>query len=110
MCVLFGLDNLVKEPTCFKSKHGTLLDVILVNKSSTFYNTLNIVNSVSDFHNMVATMMRFHVPFIQYRSFKKYSKINYTSSIETSQITKCENVENANHAWKLFTEMEILNK
>ena len=112
MCVLFGLDNLVKGPTCFKSKHVTLLDVILVNKSSTFYNTLNIVNSVSDFHNMVATMMRLHVLFkhekyIQYRSFKKYKKKNYTYyiySIETSQITKCENVENASHAWKLFTD------
>ena len=23
MCVLFGLYNLVKGPTCFKSKHGT---------------------------------------------------------------------------------------
>ena len=85
------------------------LDVILVNKSSTFYNTLNIVNFVSDFHNIVATMMRFHVPFkhdkyIQYRSFKKYNKIDYTCSIETSQISKCENVENANHAWKLFTD------
>ena len=87
MCLLFGLYNLVKGPTCFKSKHGSLLDVILVNKSSTFYNTLNVVNSVSDFHNMVATMMRFHVPYkhdkyIQYRLFKNYNKINYTSSIE----------------------------
>ena len=89
--ILFGLDNLVKGPTCFKSKHGTLLDVIILNKSSTFYTTLNIVNSVSDFHNMVATMMRLHVPFkhdkyIQYRSFKKYNKINYTSSIENKSL------------------------
>ena len=109
MCVLFGLYNLVKGPTRFKSKHGSLLDVILVNKSSNFYNTLNVVNSVSDFHNMVATMMRFHVPYkhdkyIQYRSFKNYTKINYTSSIENSQITKCKNVENTNHAWKLFSD------
>ena len=79
MCVLFGLYNLVKGPTCFKSKHGSLLDVILVNKSSIFYNTLNVVNSVSDFYNMVATMMRFHVPYkhdkyIQYRSFKNTIK------------------------------------
>ena len=109
MCVLFGLYNLVKGPTRFKSKHGSLLDVILVNKSSNFYNTLNVVNSVSDFHNMVATMMRFHVPYkhdkyIQYRSFKNYTKINYTSSIENSQITKCKNVENTNHALKLFSD------
>ena len=105
MCVLFGSYNLVKGPTCFKSKHGSLLDVILVNKSSTFYNTLSFVN----FHNMVATMMRFHEPYkhnkyIQYRSFKNYNKINYTSSIENSQITKCKNVENTNHAWKLFSD------
>ena len=40
MCVLFGLYNLVKGPPCFRSKNGSLLDVILVNKSSTFYNTL----------------------------------------------------------------------
>ena len=58
---------------------------------------------------MVATMMRFHVTYkhdkyIQYRSFKNYNKINYTSSIENSQITKCKNVENTNHAWKLFSD------
>ena len=61
--LLFSLYNLVKGPTCFKSKHGNLLDVILVNKSSFFYNALNVVNSVSDFYNMVATMMRFRVPY-----------------------------------------------
>ena len=58
---------------------------------------------------MVTTMMRFYVPFkhdkyIQYRSFKKYNKKKYISSIENSQITKCKNVENANHAWTLFTD------
>ena len=93
MCVLFGLYNLVKGPTCFKSKHGSLLDVILVNKSSTFYNTLSVVNSESDCHNMVATMMRFYVPckhdkYIQYRSFTNYNNINYTSNIENSKIKK----------------------
>ena len=60
------------------------------------------------FEDLIPTPMC-HVPFkhdkyIQYRSFKKYNKINYTSSIETSQISKSENVEDANHAWKLFTD------
>ena len=86
-----------------------MLEVIFVNKSATFYNTLNVLNSVSEFYSMVTTMMRFRVPYkhdeyIQYRSFKNDNKINYTSSIENSQITKCKNVENANHAWKLFSD------
>ena len=28
---IFGLTNLIKEPTCFKSQNTTLLDLILTN-------------------------------------------------------------------------------
>ena len=28
---IFGLANLIKEPTCFKSQNATLLDLILTN-------------------------------------------------------------------------------
>ena len=103
------LDNVTAHYSNYVICGDLMLDVILVNKSSTFYNTLNVVNSISDFQIMVATMLRFHVPYkhdkyIQYISFKNYNKINYTSSIENSQITKCKNVENTNHAWKLFSD------
>ena len=36
----FALTNLVKGKICFKNKNGTLLDVILTNRSNCFQNTL----------------------------------------------------------------------
>ena len=36
----FALTNLVQGKICFKNKNGTLLDVILINRSNCFQNTL----------------------------------------------------------------------
>ena len=76
MCVLFFLSNLVKGPIHTLQKSS---DVILVSTPPTLCNILyfNIVNYVSYLHVILATMMRFHVPFkhgkyIKYRSFKNY--------------------------------------
>ena len=33
---VFNLSNLIKEPTCFKSQNGTLLDLILTNRPRIF--------------------------------------------------------------------------
>ena len=38
---IFGLTNLIKEPTCFKSQNSTLLSLILTNRPRSFMQSQN---------------------------------------------------------------------
>ena len=50
----YDLSNLITEPTCFKSDHPTLIDVVLVNRPRRFIKTsLNFDPGLSDFHNLI---------------------------------------------------------
>ena len=53
ICDIYGLNNLIKDPTCFKSYNDTAVDVILTNKSRCFSDTFNIDMGLSDFHNCI---------------------------------------------------------
>ena len=55
---VFNLKNLVKEPTCFKSDKGSLIDIILTNKPRSFHKTQGFVTGISDFHKLVVTVLR----------------------------------------------------
>ena len=78
-CEIYGLKNLVKEPTCFKSvEKPTLIDLILTNKPKSFQRTINVESGLSDFHKMTVTVMKCeykkHPPkVIFYRDFKNFS-------------------------------------
>ena len=78
-CEVYGLKNLVKEPTCFKSmEKPTLIDLILTNKPKSFQRTINVESGLSDFHKMTVTVMKCeykkHPPkVIFYRDFKHFS-------------------------------------
>ena len=53
-----NLENIVKEPTCFKSVNPTCIDLNLTSDSGKFSNIRPIENELSDFHAMVATALR----------------------------------------------------
>ena len=79
---IFALTNLVKGETCFKNKSGTLLEVILINRSNCFQNIVISKTGLSDFHKLVTTIFRstfIKLPpkTIRYRSFKTLNKQNF---------------------------------
>ena len=53
-----NLENIVKEPTCFKSVSTTCIDLILTSDSGKFSNVRTIETGLSDFHAMVSTVLR----------------------------------------------------
>ena len=58
-CEMYKLENLVREPTCFKnSENPSSIDVILTNKKLSFQNTTVIETGLSDFHKMTVTVMK----------------------------------------------------
>ena len=59
----YNLRNVVKGPTCFKSKtNPTLIDVILTNTPERLASHLNVSIGVSDFHNIVCASTKMHAP------------------------------------------------
>ena len=87
-CEIYGLKNLVKEPTCFKNvEKPTLIDLILTNKTKSFQSTLNVESGLSDFHKMTITVMKCEYKkqpskVIFYRDFKNYSNDKFRYDLE----------------------------
>ncbi len=79
ICDIYGLDNIITEPTCFKSPEGTLVDVLLVKNRKRFKNMINVFCGYSDWHHMVGCVTKLHVPppkpcRVKYRSFKSFDE------------------------------------
>ena len=49
-CDTHGLENLIKEPTCFKGKNPTCIDGILTNQKQLFMKSRSFITGISDFH------------------------------------------------------------
>ena len=84
----FGLVNLIREPTCFKSpENPSSIDVILTNKKKSFLKSGTYERGVYDHHKLIFTVMRSKmdqtVPkVVTYRDYKsidneKFSKDNH---------------------------------
>ena len=59
----YNLNNLVKDPTCFKNPlNPSLIDLILTNRSRSFQNTQTIETELSDHHKLIITVMRAFFP------------------------------------------------
>ena len=77
---LFDLKNLVKDPTCFmKDAKPSLVDVILTNKNQNFMKTGQCDTGLSDWHNMIFTVLKGNfLPYnksqFEYRSFQGFDR------------------------------------
>ena len=54
----FCLENLIKEPTCFKSTVPTTIDLIVTNQKSLFMKSSAYESGLSDFHKLTTTILR----------------------------------------------------
>ncbi len=76
ICDVYGLENIILEPTCFKNPEGTLVDTIMVKNSKRFKKPLNLFCGYSDWHHLIGCITKLHIPppkprKVKYRSFLK---------------------------------------
>ena len=81
-----GLVSLINTPTCFKSRDGRCVDLILTNKKHSFQLSNSFETGLSDYHHMIHTMLKqsfVHIPSkkIIYRSYRKFSKEAFKSEL-----------------------------
>ena len=79
---IFGLTNLIKEPTCFKSQNSTLLDLILTNRPRSFMQSQNFETGLSDCHKLVCNILKTSFKklppkIIKYRSQKDFDQKSF---------------------------------
>ena len=95
ICDVYGLKNIIKSATCFKSEKGTLIDPLLVSNTSKFCVPFNVMCGVSDWHNMVGCVTKIACPIkkpfnISYRSYKTFNETNFKGDINQIPSQVCE--------------------
>ena len=71
-CETYNLENLIKEPTCFKNpSNPSSIDVMLTNRKNSFKNSMMIESGLSDHHKLTISILK-----IFYKK-KEPVKINY---------------------------------
>ena len=87
-CETYNLQNLIKNPTCFKSvANPSCIDVILTNRKLCFENSITLETGLSDWHKMTVTVMKkFYKKLdpikIQYRDYKNFDGNVFRSDLK----------------------------
>ena len=103
-----GLTHIVKQPTCQKSEHGTLLDVILTTNTVRIGKAFNLINDISDFHNIVGFSSKLSLPQnnqdkIIYRYYKHFEETLFKNDVAIAPFHVAEIFDDINDQY-YFTE------
>lgn len=77
-----GMKNIVTNPTCYKGKNPSCIDVVMSNVYKRLQGVFCYDTGLSDFHRMVLFATKIHVPCrkpkkLMYRSYKNFNEIMY---------------------------------
>ena len=87
---LYGLKNLVRENTCFKSLNNpSCIDLILTNSHGSFQNTNVISSGLSDFHKLVLSVVKTTFPKAKPRHFFYRDFKNFEENIFKDDLKRC---------------------
>ena len=86
-CETYNLQNLVKDPTCYKNpSKPTCIDLILTNFPKSFQHTQTIETCLSDFHKLKLTVFKTHFRrlkpnIVNYRDHKGFVNDYFRSEL-----------------------------
>ena len=87
-CLLYDLDNLIKEPTCYKNpENPSSIDVILTNRKKRFQNSIALETGLSDHHKMIVTVLKVYIKkrnpiIIPYRTYKSFCMNDFKDDLK----------------------------
>ena len=113
-CQMYGLDNLINEPTCYKNVNNpSSIDVMLTNRKSCFQDSITIETGLSDHHKMTLSVLKTFFrkkdpKIVNYRSYKKFNENLFRDELNSTLL----NLDNVNMNYDEFKDifMQILNK
>ena len=117
LCDIYGLTNVISEPTCYKSSNGTLIDPIIVVNSQRFYKSINVKCGHSDWHNLTCCITKLTVKkskprMVKYRSYKNFDSTLFVESITQVPFQVCEIFDDVSDRHWCATKMyvDVLNE
>ena len=84
----YNLQNLIKEPTCFKNVNNpSSIDLILTNRCGSFHESKTIETGISDFHKMTVTVLKTFFKkkkpnVIKYRDYKHFNDVLFRDELK----------------------------
>ena len=99
-CEMYDLENLIKQPTCYKNPlNPTSIGLILTNGSNNIHNSTTLETGLSDHHKMTLTVLKTYVikkdPItVNYRCYKKLNETLFRSQLIISLQSLENNVMN----------------
>ena len=87
-CSSYNLSSMINKPTCFKNPdRPSCIDLILTNCSRNFQNFCAIETGLSDFHKLVATILKTvykksKPKMITYRSYKSFNNDGFREALQ----------------------------
>ena len=89
-CGTCNLENLIKEPTCFKNPNNpSSIDVMLTNRKNSFQNSMTIVTGLSDHHKLTISILKTFFKKkkpvnINDRSYKYFNELHFRNDLKNS--------------------------
>ena len=86
-CETYDLQNLVKDPTCYKNpSKPTCIDLILTISPKSFQHPQTIETGLSDFHKLTLTVLKTHFPrlkpnIVNYRDYEGFVNDYFRSEL-----------------------------
>ena len=117
LCEIYGMVNLIEQPTCFKGDDPSLVDVFLTNKPKCFSGVCNVDLGTSDFHKCICVSSKMFAPShskhkITYRSMKHFSENALRNDVDSIPFHVCDIFDDIDDVYwmhdKLF--MSVLDK
>ena len=95
LCDIYSLRNVIPGPTCHKGDIPTALDVMLLAEPLRFKNPLNVMCSLSDFHNLTCVVTKLQRPpipprKIYYRSYRKFEERIFINDLDCIPTSVCD--------------------
>ena len=86
-CDTLNLENLIKEPTCFKGKSPSYIDLILTNQKQLFIKSRTFITGISDVHTLTISIIKLTYtkgnPKINfYRGYKNFDNALFKVDLE----------------------------
>ena len=84
---LFGLECLIKKPTCFQSKYPRCIELILTNKNDFFENSNVLEVGILDHHSFVITalkrqLVKGNAKTKLYRDYTEFNMDNFKGELD----------------------------
>ena len=99
----FGLECLIKKPTCFQSKNPSCIDLILTNKKDLFKNSNVLEVGISDHHSLTITtlksqLVKGNAKTKLYRDYSEFNMDNFKAELDdklkSGVVTEYSNFQN----------------